>query len=235
MPLEDLVGPDKYLDALVITNPEGADEKSEGDDHIRGVKNTLINTFGPLDAPVDLSAVGPGPWGLIEYLDLTGLTATQHALEAGYDYKFVWTGASLQTDGSVSGQVSATGTSGPWDGGATDYQQVMTQSAAGAVTGDARAGNALRMFFSQMDASANLANPPTGEAILFHPNDPIRNTTMHSSWSAVLVTDQWGMVDYRCQRSNAAPHVAVQWSTGGIAWRSTARLAVYRRANELTP
>lgn len=49
MALEDLVGPDKFLDALVREWPTGTDPKSEGDDHIRGVKNVILNTFGALD------------------------------------------------------------------------------------------------------------------------------------------------------------------------------------------
>ena len=45
MALEDLVGPDKFISNLVNSNPTGTDVKAEGDDHIRGVKNTLVNTF----------------------------------------------------------------------------------------------------------------------------------------------------------------------------------------------
>ena len=48
MALEDLVGLDKFLDALVITNPTLDDPVSQGDDHVRGVKNTLINSFGAM-------------------------------------------------------------------------------------------------------------------------------------------------------------------------------------------
>ena len=49
MALEDLVGPDKFLDALVITNPEATDVVEEGDDHLRGLKNVCINSFGAMD------------------------------------------------------------------------------------------------------------------------------------------------------------------------------------------
>ncbi len=55
MPLEDLVGPNKYLDALVKEWPLGIDAFSEGDDHIRGIKNVLLNTFGPLAQLYDVS------------------------------------------------------------------------------------------------------------------------------------------------------------------------------------
>lgn len=45
MALEDLTGT-KYIDSLNSSNPVGAsDPKSEGDDHIRGIKNVLKTTF----------------------------------------------------------------------------------------------------------------------------------------------------------------------------------------------
>lgn len=45
MALEDLTGSSKYISNLTATNPTSTDPKSEGDDHIRGVKNVLFNTF----------------------------------------------------------------------------------------------------------------------------------------------------------------------------------------------
>jgi hypothetical protein len=44
MALEDLTGT-KYLDDLVATNPAVGDDVSEGDDHIRGIKNVLKTTL----------------------------------------------------------------------------------------------------------------------------------------------------------------------------------------------
>ena len=45
MALEDLTGT-KYIDDLNSSNPVGAtDPKSEGDDHIRGIKNVLLTSF----------------------------------------------------------------------------------------------------------------------------------------------------------------------------------------------
>jgi hypothetical protein len=59
MALENLVGADKYLGALVITNPVATDDRREGDDHIRGVKNVLKNTFPSLNAAwTGLTVVG---------------------------------------------------------------------------------------------------------------------------------------------------------------------------------
>src|SRR6188768_3076133 len=52
MALEDLTGSDKYVANLVITNPLSADDRREGDDHIRGIKNVLKNSFPTLAGPV---------------------------------------------------------------------------------------------------------------------------------------------------------------------------------------
>jgi len=52
MALEDLTGTDKFITALVPTNPEGQDDRRQGDDHIKGVKNVLLNSFPAIDAPV---------------------------------------------------------------------------------------------------------------------------------------------------------------------------------------
>jgi len=51
MALEDLTGT-KYIDDLVATNPEAGDNVSEGDDHIRGIKNVLKTTFPNIDGAV---------------------------------------------------------------------------------------------------------------------------------------------------------------------------------------
>lgn len=57
MPLEDLVGPNKFLDALNRNWPLDGDTASEGNDHISGHKNVVLNTFpgadgNGLDGPV---------------------------------------------------------------------------------------------------------------------------------------------------------------------------------------
>ncbi len=51
MALEDLTGT-KYIDDLVSTNPAAGDNVSEGDDHIRGIKNVLKTTFPSIDGAV---------------------------------------------------------------------------------------------------------------------------------------------------------------------------------------
>ena len=52
MALEDLTGT-KYLDDLNASNPAAGDDVSEGDDHIRGIKNVLKLTFPNVDAAVN--------------------------------------------------------------------------------------------------------------------------------------------------------------------------------------
>lgn len=51
MALEDLTGTNKYIANLVNTNPLSADDRREGDDHIRGIKNVLLNTFPGVSGP----------------------------------------------------------------------------------------------------------------------------------------------------------------------------------------
>ncbi len=44
MPLET----GDYINDLVVTNPPGTDPKSQGDDHLRLIKDTLQNSLGGL-------------------------------------------------------------------------------------------------------------------------------------------------------------------------------------------
>jgi hypothetical protein len=68
MSLEDLTG-NKYINSLVSTNPVGStDTKSQGDDHIRGIKNILLKTFPNLTGPVTATQA--------ELNILDGVTAT---------------------------------------------------------------------------------------------------------------------------------------------------------------
>lgn len=48
MSLETYTG---FTNALVPTNPAGTDPKSQGDDHLRGIKKTIVDTLGSLDGP----------------------------------------------------------------------------------------------------------------------------------------------------------------------------------------
>lgn len=64
MALEDLTGADKFISNLIPGNPVGSDDTRDGDNHIRGIKNVLRNTFPNLNGAVaatdeDLSSI-PG-------------------------------------------------------------------------------------------------------------------------------------------------------------------------------
>jgi len=74
MATEDLTGT-KYIDDLVETNPTGSDFRWDGDDHVRGVKNTLKLTFPNLNGPVNAT---PAEINL-----MAGLTALPEGLESG--------------------------------------------------------------------------------------------------------------------------------------------------------
>lgn len=74
MSLEDLTGTNKFITNLVPANPGSGDDKREGDDHIRGTKNVLVNTFPALNAqvtatPAQLNSTAQGP-----FLPLAGVT-----------------------------------------------------------------------------------------------------------------------------------------------------------------
>lgn len=51
MPLEDLTG-NKYINALISSNPESGDDRYEGDNHMRGIKNVLKKSFPQINGPV---------------------------------------------------------------------------------------------------------------------------------------------------------------------------------------
>lgn len=56
MATEDLTGAGKFIDDLVATNPVATDSVSDGDEHIRGVKNVLKNTFPNVTAAITATA-----------------------------------------------------------------------------------------------------------------------------------------------------------------------------------
>lgn len=66
MALENLTGTLKFVDALINTNPAGTDPKNQGDDHLRGIKNVLLNTFPNIVGAVTASHT--------EINQLTGVT-----------------------------------------------------------------------------------------------------------------------------------------------------------------
>lgn len=61
-----------FIDSLNASNPVHAtDQVSEGDDHIRGIKTTLLNSFPNIDAAVNFT-----PTEANRLVGLTGLTGT---------------------------------------------------------------------------------------------------------------------------------------------------------------
>jgi microcystin-dependent protein len=44
-----------YINQLVVSNPAGTDDRSQGDDHIRLIKSTLKNTFPNVDGAVTVT------------------------------------------------------------------------------------------------------------------------------------------------------------------------------------
>jgi hypothetical protein len=56
MATEDLTGTDKFVDDLVAANPVATDSVSDGDEHIRVVKNVLKNTLPNVTAAVTATA-----------------------------------------------------------------------------------------------------------------------------------------------------------------------------------
>jgi microcystin-dependent protein len=44
-----------YISDLVITNPDGTDTRSQGDDHIRLIKKTIKNSFPNINGPVTMT------------------------------------------------------------------------------------------------------------------------------------------------------------------------------------
>ena len=81
MALEDLTGPSKYISNLVPTNPVAGDPESQGQNHLGGIKNVLLNTFPNINGPVNATdeqlntLVNPVPQVPIgAVLDFAGVT-----------------------------------------------------------------------------------------------------------------------------------------------------------------
>ena len=55
MALENMTGPNAYISAMVQTNPTNTDPEGEGDDHLRGIKNCILNTFPNITGKVLLT------------------------------------------------------------------------------------------------------------------------------------------------------------------------------------
>jgi hypothetical protein len=116
MPLEDIEGAGKYLGSLNQSNPLSSDEKREGDNHIRGIKNCLRNTFPNVNAEVSataaqLDSIADGPFlSLALGGVVTGLTAFEDELRVSFGAASDGVhliGGSAGTGGFVKGETFA--------------------------------------------------------------------------------------------------------------------------------
>ena len=106
----------KYIDDLVAANPEATDVKSQGDDHIRGVKLVLQNTFPNMSGAVATTDV--------ELNYLNGVTPGVNVeskvpvLDAEKDLE-LGTGDVNCTDVTATGTVTGAALAGPLTGNVT--------------------------------------------------------------------------------------------------------------------
>ena len=103
MALEDLTGT-KYIDDLNSSNPAAGDNVSEGDDHIRGIKNVLKTTFPSIDGAITATDTE------LNYVD--GVTS---AIQTQIDTKAATTAVVTKTSATGSGALPA-GTTAQRDG-----------------------------------------------------------------------------------------------------------------------
>lgn len=121
MALENLVGPDIYIDNLVRTNPAIDDPVSQGDDHLRGIKNSLLNSFpnitGPVTATQDqINAAASAPMGTA-LANVTGsrALATNYTNSGIKVMTVIVSGNTFVTSGSVTAIVDGiTVAIAPW-------------------------------------------------------------------------------------------------------------------------
>ena len=99
MALEDLTGT-KYIDDLNSSNPAAGDNVSEGDDHIRGIKNVLKTTFPSIDGAITATDTE------LNYVDgVTSAVQTQLDAITAND----WVTAARMADNSVDSDMYVDG------------------------------------------------------------------------------------------------------------------------------
>ena len=96
-----------YIDSLNTANPTSTDNVSEGDDHIRGIKTTLKNTFPNLDGAVnatdtELNYVDGVTSAIQTQLDAKSATATTVTKTSTTGSGVLPAGTTAQRDGSPS-------------------------------------------------------------------------------------------------------------------------------------
>jgi len=121
MALEDLTGT-KYLDDLNASNPAAGDNVSEGDDHIRGIKNVLKLTFPNVDAAVNATPTE------LNYVD--GVTS---AIQTQLDSISTVANAALpKAGGAMTGAITTNSTYDTIDVATRDGVLTSTTTTAGA-------------------------------------------------------------------------------------------------------
>jgi len=104
MALEDLTGVSKFIDALVASNPGSDDFADFGDDHIRGIKNVLLNTFPNIDGAVTATPAELNKLHLVQafmgtFLQAASTLAARQAINASFPGEIrLYAGASAPTD-----------------------------------------------------------------------------------------------------------------------------------------
>lgn len=143
--LEDLTGGSKYIDDLVATNPLSNDAKSEGDDHLRGIKNVLKNTFPNVTGAVTATQTE------LNYTDVTTPGTVQASKAIVTDSNGDITNVDINggtIDGTVIGGSSAAA------GSFTTITASSTiTSSAGSVSAQSTAGGDL--YLQDTDAATN--------------------------------------------------------------------------------
>ena len=96
-----------YIDSLNTANPTSTDNVSEGDDHIRGIKTTLKNTFPNLDGAVnatdtELNYVDGVTSAIQTQLDAKSATATTVTKTSATGSGVLPAGTTAQRDGTPS-------------------------------------------------------------------------------------------------------------------------------------
>lgn len=174
MSLEDLTGA-KYIDSLNEANPAAGDNVSEGDDHIRGIKNTIKNTFPNINGAVnasdeELNILDGVTATASEINKLDGLTAT--TTELNY-VDGVTSAIQTQLDAKIEGNETIT-LSGDVSGSGTT--SISVSLAADSVDSDELADNSVdashlnvsgngtsgQLLESDGDGSFSWADAPSG-------------------------------------------------------------------------
>lgn len=245
MSLEDLTGTSKYLSDLVKTNPVGStDAKSYGDDHIRGIKNVLLNTFPNLTGAVNASQA--------ELNLLVGQTAITNANTAGAIVKRDASGnfsagnvsANLtgNVTGNVTGDLTGTASAAPWSG-ITDKPSTFTPAShlhpesqitgyaytSGAANGDFTSGTIyfvrlgrLVVMAWEVLAHSSLSTPTTSTTFvppLFRPVYSVRTVySLGVLRNKQVIVSTGGQVIFRYRDHTGNYSADTDTDPGTIAW-----------------